>query len=138
MGNAFSYWIRILAVRTQISPRGQLATCYQHAILKHVSGAAMTNKTLRERLKMPENVSKKFMEYLPHGAGWVEPFDPPPEAGGDQPNRQRNPRQRGVGGRTLSFGLQPRRPLKGYDFSHAFGLAIKPARERSYRAFPAK
>jgi len=64
--------------------------CYQHAVLKYLSGGAMTNKSLRERLKMPEkqrsmvsaliqealdgklikaadpeNKSRKFSEYVP-------------------------------------------------------------------------
>jgi predicted HTH transcriptional regulator len=74
----------------KMSPRERLDACYQHAVLKHFSGAAMTNTTLRERLKMPEkqrsmvsvlmqealdqklikpadpeNRSKKFAEYVP-------------------------------------------------------------------------
>ena len=74
----------------KMSPRERLDACYQHAVLKHFSGAAMTNTSLRERLKMPEkqrsmvsgliqealdnqlikpanpeNKSKKFAEYVP-------------------------------------------------------------------------
>ncbi len=77
----------------KMSPRERLDACYQHAVLKHFSGAAMTNTTLRERLQMPEkqrsmvsgliqealdhqlikaadpeNRSKKFAEYVPFWA----------------------------------------------------------------------
>ena len=38
----------------QMSPRERLQACYQHAVLKHASESTMTNKSLRERLKMPE------------------------------------------------------------------------------------
>lgn len=38
----------------QMSARERLETCYQHAVLKYLSDDAMTNKSLRERLKMPE------------------------------------------------------------------------------------
>jgi predicted HTH transcriptional regulator len=71
----------------------RLQACYQHAVLKHYSDSAMTNTSLRERLKMPEkqrsmvsvliqeaidiglvkpanpeNKSKKFAEYVPFWA----------------------------------------------------------------------
>jgi ATP-dependent DNA helicase RecG len=74
----------------QMSPSERLEACYQHAVLRHFSSVAMTNKSLRERLKMPEkqrpmvsaliqeavgiglivsadpeNKSRKFAEYLP-------------------------------------------------------------------------
>lgn len=77
----------------KMSARERLDACYQHAVLKHYSGSAMTNTTLRERLKMPEkqrsmvsvliqeavdkrlvkpadpdNKSKKFAEYVPFWA----------------------------------------------------------------------
>jgi predicted HTH transcriptional regulator len=77
----------------QMSPRERLEACYQHAVLKHFSGSAMTNKTLRERLKMsetkrsmvsvliqeaidknlirsadPNNTSRKYAEYVPFWA----------------------------------------------------------------------
>jgi predicted HTH transcriptional regulator len=76
-----------------MSARERLETCYQHAVLKYYSDSAMTNKTLRERLKMsekqrsmvslliqeaidkkrvkaadPNNKSKKFAEYVPFWA----------------------------------------------------------------------
>lgn len=41
----------------QMSSIERLNACYQHAVLKHLSGGAMTNKSLRERLKMPEKQS---------------------------------------------------------------------------------
>lgn len=77
----------------QMSARERLEACYQHAELKYFSDSAMTNKSLRERLKMPEkqrsmvsnliqeaislkrikpanpdNKSKKFTEYVPFWA----------------------------------------------------------------------
>lgn len=82
----------LLSPRTfaQMTPGERLDACYQHAVLKHLSGSVMTNKSLRERLKMPEkqrsmvsaliqeaidqklikpadpeNKSRKFSEYVP-------------------------------------------------------------------------
>ena len=77
----------------EMSARERLQACYQHTVLKHFSGTAMTNTSLRERLKMPEkqrsmvsvliqeaidkrlvkpadpdNKSKKFAEYVPFWA----------------------------------------------------------------------
>lgn len=77
----------------QMSARERLEACYQHAVLKHFSDSAMTNKSLRERLQMsekkrsmvsvliqeaiekklirpadPGNKSRKFAEYLPFWA----------------------------------------------------------------------
>jgi predicted HTH transcriptional regulator len=74
----------------QMSASERLNTCYQHALLKYCSNSTMTNKSLRERLKMPEkqrsmvsrliqeamderliapanpeNASKKYTEYIP-------------------------------------------------------------------------
>lgn len=87
--------VTLLSPRTfaQMSPGERLDACYQHAVLKHLSGGTMTNKSLRERLKMPEkqrsmvstliqealdnrlirpadpeNKSKKFSEYVPFWA----------------------------------------------------------------------
>jgi predicted HTH transcriptional regulator len=84
--------VTIYAPRTfaQMSPRERLNACYQHAVLKHYSDGAMTNTSLRDRLKMPEtqrsmvsvliqeavdqklikpadpeNKSRKFAEYVP-------------------------------------------------------------------------
>ena len=77
----------------QMSARERLEACYQHAVLKHFSDSAMTNKSLRERLQMsekkrsmvsvliqeaidkklikaadPNNKSRKFAEYVPFWA----------------------------------------------------------------------
>lgn len=77
----------------EMSPNERIDACYQHAILKHLSSSAMTNTSLRERLKMserqrpqvsklikealaqgviknkdPENKSTKFAEYVPSWA----------------------------------------------------------------------
>ena len=74
----------------EMSPTERIDACYQHAVLKHLSSSAMTNTSLRERLKMserqrpqvsklikealeqgiiknkdPENKSTKFAEYVP-------------------------------------------------------------------------
>jgi predicted HTH transcriptional regulator len=74
----------------QMSSSDRLNACYQHALLKYFSSSVMTNKSLRERLKMPEkqrsmvsrlilealdkkliapadpsNSSKKYTEYIP-------------------------------------------------------------------------
>jgi len=74
----------------QMSPSERLNACYQHAQLRYLSSSVMTNKSLRERLKMPEkqrsmvsvliqealdkhliaaanpeNKSRKFAEYVP-------------------------------------------------------------------------
>lgn len=73
-----------------MSSAERLAACYQHAVLRHVANDTMTNKSLRERLKVaeknrsmisaliqqavdkhlikpadPENTSRKFTEYVP-------------------------------------------------------------------------
>jgi len=77
----------------EMTGKERLAACYQHATLRHVGRAVMTNKSLRERLKMsekqrskvsmliqdaiteglikvadPQNKSKKYAEYLPYWA----------------------------------------------------------------------
>jgi predicted HTH transcriptional regulator len=77
----------------KMSVQERLDACYQHAVLKYYSDSAMTNTTLRERLKMPEkqrsmvsvliqeaidrkmvkpanaaNKSRKFAEYVPFWA----------------------------------------------------------------------
>lgn len=62
----------------KMSTRERLDACYQHAVLKHFSGAAMTNTTLRERLKMPEKqrsmVSVLILEAVAHNL--IKPADP--------------------------------------------------------------
>jgi predicted HTH transcriptional regulator len=87
--------VTVFSPRTyaQMSVEERLEACYQHSVLKHFSGSAMTNTSLRERLKMPEkqrsmvsviiqealdmkrikpadpeNKSKKFAEYVPFWA----------------------------------------------------------------------
>jgi predicted HTH transcriptional regulator len=88
--------VTLYAPRTfaQMTSTERLNACYQHAVLKHYSSSVMTNKSLRERLKMPEkqrsmvsaliqeaidhgfivpanpdNKSRKFAEYIPFWAG---------------------------------------------------------------------
>jgi ATP-dependent DNA helicase RecG len=77
----------------QMSAAERLSACYQHAVLRNCSSSTMTNKSLRERLKMsekqrsmvsvliqeaidkhliapsnPQNKSKKLSEYIPYWA----------------------------------------------------------------------
>lgn len=88
--------VTLYAPRTfaQMTHQERINACYQHAVLKYLSSSAMTNKSLRERLKMPEkqrsmvsvliqeaidegrivaanpdNKSRKFAEYIPAWAG---------------------------------------------------------------------
>lgn len=95
IASANSFKVTLQAPKTfaKMSVRERLEACYQHAVLKHYSGSAMTNTSLRERLKMPEkqrsmvsvliqeavdkrlvkpadpdNKSKKFAEYVPFWA----------------------------------------------------------------------
>lgn len=88
--NYFKVTLQSPKTFADMSARARLSACYQHAVLKHLSGSAMTNKSLRERLKMPEkqrsmvsaliqealdrqlikpadpeNKSRKFSEYIP-------------------------------------------------------------------------
>lgn len=55
----------------EMSPTERIDACYQHVVLKHLSSSAMTNTTLRERLKMSERqrpqVSKLIKEALEQG-----------------------------------------------------------------------
>jgi len=87
--------VTMFAPRTfaEMSSRERINACYQHAVIRHFSGSALTNTSLRERLKMPEkqramvsaliketlnarlikrsdpeSTSLKFSEYVPHWA----------------------------------------------------------------------
>jgi predicted HTH transcriptional regulator len=91
--NAFKVTLFAPRSYAEMSSQERLDACYQHAVLKYVSGSAMSNTTLRERLKMPEkqrsmvstliqqavelgrinpanpeSKSKKFAEYIPYWA----------------------------------------------------------------------
>jgi predicted HTH transcriptional regulator len=91
--NHFKVTLHAPRTFAKMSGRERLEACYQHAVLKHYSGSAMTNTSLRERLKMPEkqrsmvsvliqeaiekrlikpadpdNKSRKFAEYVPFWA----------------------------------------------------------------------
>ena len=91
--NHFKVTLHAPRTFAQMAPRERLDACAQHAVLKHFSGSAMTNTSLRERLKMPEkqrsmvsvliqealdqklikpadpeNKSRKFAEYVPFWA----------------------------------------------------------------------
>jgi predicted HTH transcriptional regulator len=62
----------------QMSAADRLNACYQHAVLKYCSSDTMTNKSLRERLKMPENqrsmVSRLIQDAI--DAGLIAAKDP--------------------------------------------------------------
>jgi predicted HTH transcriptional regulator len=62
----------------QMSQMDRLNACYQHAVLKWCSNEKMTNKSLRERLKMPEKqrsmVSRLIQEAI--DAALIAPSDP--------------------------------------------------------------
>lgn len=74
----------LFAPRTfaEMSPKERLDACYQHAVLKYVSGSSMTNTTLRERLKMPERqrsmVSALIQEAV--DSGRIKRSDPDSES----------------------------------------------------------
>jgi predicted HTH transcriptional regulator len=62
----------------KMSARERLEACYQHALLRYYSGGAMTNTTLRERLKMPEK-QRSMVSVLILAAieqGLIKPADP--------------------------------------------------------------
>lgn len=63
---------------SKMSAAERLDACYQHALLKYVSSERMTNKSLRERLKMPEKqrsmVSRLIQEAVDHGV--IAPANP--------------------------------------------------------------
>ena len=72
--------VTMYAPRTfaQMSPRERINACYQHSVIRHLSSGAMTNTSLRERLKMPEKqramVSALIKETL--GEKLIKPSDP--------------------------------------------------------------
>ena len=76
--NSFKVTLYSPMTFAQMSPRERLRACYQHAVLKYVSDAAMTNTSLRERLKMPEKhsamVSALIRQALDEGR--IKPADP--------------------------------------------------------------
>lgn len=84
--------VTLFAPRTfaEMAPEERIEVAYQHAVLRHLGGATLTNTTLRERLTLPEkrrdtvsklireaveakklkpkdpkNTSSKFSQYLP-------------------------------------------------------------------------
>lgn len=91
--NFFKVTLYSPRIFAQMSAQEWLQACYQRATLKHVGKDVMTNRSLRERLKMPEtqrsgvshliqeapdkglikradpvSTSKKFAEYVPYWA----------------------------------------------------------------------
>lgn len=91
--NHFKVTLHAPRTFAKMSAHERLEACYQHAVLKYYSDSALTNTSLRQRLKMPEkqrsmvsvliqeavdnklikpadpaNKSKKFAEYVPFWA----------------------------------------------------------------------
>jgi ATP-dependent DNA helicase RecG len=62
----------------QMSHRERLAACYQHTVLKFFSDSAMTNTSLRERLKMPERQSSMISVLIREAvdSGLIKQADP--------------------------------------------------------------
>lgn len=91
--NAFTVTLYAPRSFAEMSPSERIEACYQHAVLKYLSNAAMTNTSLRARLRVSEqkrtqvsnviadavragrirrrdvNSGDKFAEYLPYWAG---------------------------------------------------------------------
>ncbi len=72
--------VTLFAPRTfaQMSEIERLKACYQHAVLKYHADSAMTNTSLRERLKMPER-QRSLVSLLIQRAideGLIKPYDP--------------------------------------------------------------
>lgn len=75
-------WFRVTlyAPRTyaQMATDERIEACYQHAVLRHLTGQPLTNVSLRERLKMPERqravVSRLIREAMVLGK--IKPYDP--------------------------------------------------------------
>lgn len=63
---------------SEMSHKERLDACYQHAVLRHFSGNAMTNTSLRERLKMPEKQRSMVSEIIQESIkqGRIKPADP--------------------------------------------------------------
>lgn len=62
----------------QMSPRERLDACYQHTVLRYCSREEMTNKSLRERLKMPDRHRSMVSVLIQDAveAGLIKPADP--------------------------------------------------------------
>lgn len=63
---------------SKMLPQERLQACYQHAVLQYLSENPMTNKSLRERLQMPEKhrpmVSALIQQAIE--GGFIKPSDP--------------------------------------------------------------
>ena len=61
-----------------MSAKERLEACYQHAVLQYLAGKPMTNKSLRERLKMPDRHRSMVSSLLQQAveAGLIRPSDP--------------------------------------------------------------
>lgn len=72
--------VTLLSPKTfaQMSSSERLNACYQHTVLKHLSGSAMTNTSLRERLKMPEKQSSMVSVLIQEALDrkLIKPADP--------------------------------------------------------------
>ncbi|MEW6351851.1 MAG: ATP-binding protein [Thermodesulfobacteriota bacterium] len=63
---------------SRMSSQERLDACYQHAVLRYFSSSAMTNKSLRERLKLPESRRSQVTALIQQALdrGLVKPADP--------------------------------------------------------------
>jgi predicted HTH transcriptional regulator len=72
--------VTLLSPKTfgQMSASERLSACYQHSVLKHLSGSVMTNKSLRERLKMPEKQRSMVSALIQEAVDrkFIKPADP--------------------------------------------------------------
>ncbi|MFT5192056.1 MAG: ATP-dependent DNA helicase RecG [Verrucomicrobiales bacterium] len=77
-GNSFKVTLFAPRSYAEMSVQERLDTCYQHAVLRHLSSSAMTNTSLRDRLKMPEKQRPMVSSLIQQAvdAGRVKPADP--------------------------------------------------------------
>jgi len=89
--NAFRVTLYAPKQFAQLTEKERIEACYQHSIIQYLSSKSLTNTSLRERFKMserqrsqislvikntleagkiklkdPENISTKFVEYIPY------------------------------------------------------------------------
>ena len=80
---ANSFKVTLYAPRAfaDMSPKERIEACYQHSVLKFLSSSAMTNRTLRERLKMNDKQRNQVTNLIADAvkAGRIKRSDP--EAG---------------------------------------------------------
>lgn len=76
--NYFKVTLHTPLTFAEMTAQERLGACYQHATLKHLCSDVMTNKSLRERLKMPEKQRSKVSMLIQEAIeqGLVKPADP--------------------------------------------------------------